>query len=210
MSKFYLSFLVLVCVMGCSGISPSSSSNNNNSNSSSQELIEKNKRNNLHLSNFSFKTDTEGERKQHQTRRVAKKERELFGGKLYLRIGKVSDLYRDILDLYQFYIQRKNELSSTFPSLIRMSLRLLCETAAKDDNNRKFENYLKEHFENARKNLDQDIKTTLSNLNVNEKSIIQLLHTGAHDYQSASNLEQTIAMSIIIGAILTITHGREE
>ena len=73
-----------------------------------------------------------------------------------------------------------------------------------------FENYLKEHFENARKNLDQDIKTTLSNLNVNEKSIIQLLHTGAHDYQSASNLEQTIAMSIIIGAILTITHGREE
>ncbi|MBK6966852.1 MAG: hypothetical protein IPH20_23860 [Bacteroidales bacterium] len=58
--------------------------------------------------------------------------------------------------------------------------------------------------------LDKDIKTSLSNHNVNENSIVQLLHTGAHNYQSSSNIEQTIAMSIIIGSILTISHGKEE
>lgn len=133
----------------------------------------------------------------------------LFGDTLYLKVGKVSNLYRDIIDLYGFYIDNKNRLSETFRSLIRMSLRLLCETAAKDKN-MKLENYLKNNFAEAKKTLSRDSKTTLSNQNVSGESIIQLLHTGAHDYSASSNFDQTVALSIIIGAILTKTHGKDK
>jgi len=146
---------------------------------SSQELIDKNKKNELHLSNVIFKNDAEEDSKQRQTRRTIKKVMELFGGKLFLNVGKVSDLYRDILDLYQFYIKKRVNCL-IFSEFNQMSLRLLCETGAKADNNKKFENYLKEYYEDAKKTLDKDMKTTLSNFNINEKSIIQLLHTGAH------------------------------
>lgn len=89
-----------------------------------------------------------------------------------------------------------------------MSLRLLCETAAKDDN-KQLDNYLKVNFANAKKALDQDIKTTLSTQNVHEESIVQLLHTGTHNYKSSKNIEQTIAISIIVGSILMSSHGKE-
>lgn len=144
-----------------------------------------------------------------QSRRTTKKGVELFGGKLYLHMGTTSDLYRDIVDLYTFYTDRKDKLSPTFHSLIRMSLRLLCETAAKEKNYSKIDNYLKKHYAEAKKNLDQDMKTTLSNQGVDDTKILQLLHTGAHNYKSSSNIDQTVALSIIIGEILTITHGKK-
>ena len=143
-----------------------------------------------------------------QSRRTPQKEAELFGGKLYLHSGETSDLYRDIVDLYSFYVDRNNRLSSTFSGLIRMSLRLLCETAAKEKTYSKLDNYLINNYAEAKKNLDQDARTTLSSQGVGEKKIVQLLHTGAHNYKSSSNIDQTIALSIIIGAILTITHGK--
>lgn len=145
-----------------------------------------------------------------QSRRTAPKKAELFGRKLFLRSGETSNLYRDIVDLYNFYTNRQHNLSSTFPSLIRMSLRLLCETAAKEKGIQKIDMYLKEYYATAKKNLSQDVKTTLSNQGVTEEKIVQLLQTGAHNYASSSNIEQTIAISIIIGEILTITHGRED
>jgi len=123
-------------------------------------------------------------------------------------MGETSDLYRDIVDLYDFYKDRKDRLSSTFSSLIRMSLRLLCETAAKEKNYTGIDNYLKSNYADAKKRLDQDTKTTLSNQGVDETKIVQLLHTGAHNYKSSTNIDQTIALSIIIGEILTITHGK--
>lgn len=174
----------------------------------SQQIIDQNRNKKTHRSKIKFGPRIKP-KKLAQTRRTAKKDSELFGGKLYLAMGDVSNLYRDIEDLYKFYIDRKHELSQTFPGLIRMSLRLLCETAAKHKN-KKIEDYLKEHFANAKKTLDQDIKTTLSNQNVKEETIVQLLHTGAHNYQSSNNIEQTIAISIMVGAILTITHGKAE
>lgn len=143
------------------------------------------------------------------TKRSTKRPPELFGGKLYLQFGETSDLYRDITDLYTFYMERKSTLSSMFPSLIRMSLRLLCETAAKEKRFSKFERYLHQYYDAAKKNLDQDQKTTLSNQGVDKEKIVQLLHTGAHNYTSANNIDQTVALSIIIGEILKITHGKE-
>jgi hypothetical protein len=174
----------------------------------SQELIEVNKNNRLHLSRVNF-GKTEEEKIPKLTKRSAKKIFEIFGGKLYLNIGDTSNLYRDIVDLHTFYLSNKETLSDSFPSLIRMSLRLLCETGAKEKNTNLIK-FVTANFEAAKKTLDQDIKTTLSNQNVNEKSIIQLLQTGAHNYQSSNNIEQTLAVSIIIGAILTITHGKKD
>ncbi len=175
----------------------------------SQQLIDQNKNNRPHLSKIRFDISKEVEKPQRQSRRSFKKANELFGGKLYLGIGDVSNLYRDITDLYDFYIARQDKLSQSFPGLIRMSLRLLCETAAKESK-KKTEDYLKDNFDGAKKTLDQDIKTTLSNQNVSKETIMQLLNTGAHNYQSTSNLEQTVAVSIAVGAILTITHGKGE
>jgi len=147
---------------------------------------------------------------QRQTKRTTAKKTEFFGGKLYLRFGEVSDLYRDIADLYSFYVQKKDNLSKSFPGIIRMSLRLLCETAAEENHGRKLKSYIETYFDVAKKNLSQDEKTTLANQNVTSSSIIQLLQTGAHTYKTSSNMEQTIALSIIIGQMLRITHGKDE
>lgn len=80
--------------------------------------------------NTSLKSTKDPKRKAARTK---KKELEFFGSDLYLTPGKVSDFYRDITDLYKFYCKRKNYLSQYFPSLIRMSLRLLCESAAAEN-----------------------------------------------------------------------------
>lgn len=142
-----------------------------------------------------------------RSQRTKTKQDDLFGGPLYLKIGPVSNLYRDIVDLYKFYTQKKESLSDTFPSLIRMALRLLCETAAKDSP-QKLDEYIRSRFGSAKNKLNQNQRTTLSNQNVTETSIIQLLHTGAHNYSSASNMEQTIAISLVLGNILTESHGK--
>ena len=173
---------------------------------SSRTLIENNKKKPLSKTQINAK-GTIVSRKKKQAPRTKKKETDVFNGKLYLETGQVSDLYRDLVDLYGFYQQKKETFSRYFPSLFRMALRLLCETAA-NDNGQSLDQYLKANFKKAKKNLDQDAKTTLSTQNVSEKTITQLLHIGAHNYQASNNLEQTIAVSVIVGEILTITHGR--
>ncbi|WP_418647566.1 hypothetical protein ACNQFN_22075 [Thauera butanivorans] len=142
-----------------------------------------------------------------RSRRVRTKAAQIFGGPLYLRNGDVSNLYRDIVDLHEFYHEKKTSLSDVFPSLIRMALRLLCEAAAKEYQ-QDIAAYVNSRFKNAKATLDQDTKTTLSNQNVTEKSLVQLLHTGAHNYAAAANIEQTLAVSIILGALLTDSHGK--
>lgn len=174
---------------------------------SSIQIIDQNKGNKSHITHISFEETTASQPVKQQTRRTSKKEIELFGEKLYLRSGEVSDLYRDIVDLHKFYLKENNNLSHTFPSIIRMALRLLCETAA-NDLQLKLEDYVSNNYPQAKKYLTQDVKTTLSNQNVTEASIVKLLHTGAHSYGSASNLDQTIALSIAIGGMLKISHGK--
>jgi len=175
----------------------------------SQQLIEKNKNQKPKPSGLSFGESNNAIKNKRLSKRTVPPKIELFGGKLYLRAGDVSNLYRDIVDLYQFYVKEKDKLSKAFPNLIRMSLRLLCETASKSKQ-MKIENYLGKNFDNAKAPLDKDIKTTLANHNITRESITQLLHTGAHAYASSGNIEQTISLSIIVGAIITVTHGASE
>ena len=152
--------------------------------------------------------ETEKQEKKRQARRVKPQKIVLFGKKRYLKAGEVSNLYRDLVDLYEFYEREKESLSSGFPNLVRMGLRLLCETAA-SSKNKKLSAYIQEKFAEAKKRLTKDEKTTLANQNVTEVSIVQLLQTGAHTYTSSDNIQQTLAISLIVGEIITLTHGQD-
>jgi hypothetical protein len=143
-----------------------------------------------------------------RSRRIKNPGLPVFGGKLSLKPGHVNNLDRDVESLHDFYENEKGRLSADFIVIIRMSLRLLAETAAKDLK-KKFEDYLTEHFDPAKKSLDQNEKTTLSNQSVSKDSIIKLFHTGAHDYHNSKNEEQALALSIILGAMLTLSHGKQ-
>lgn len=143
-----------------------------------------------------------------RSRRTKKTSLPVFGGKLSLKLGHVNNLYRDIETLHDFYQTEGIRLSADFIVIIRMSLRMLAETAA-NDMNRDLRDYLLDNFEGAKRTLDQNEKTTLSNQNVVRDSIVKLFQTGAHDYHNSKNEEQALALSIILGAMLTLSHGKQ-
>ena len=152
---------------------------------------------------------------QRLNRRTQDKEQIIFGEKLPLRQGDVNNLYRDICDLYSYWIKCKDaknpsiRLSPTFPSLIRMSLRLIVETAAKDNKTSlSIEQYVKKHYSKAKEAMTQDQKTTLFlKCPGGENNIIALLQTGAHNYSAANDIIQTLSLSELIGKMLLISHG---
>ena len=144
-----------------------------------------------------------------RTRKTDKKPIKLFGENLVLQVGEVNNLYRDICDLNTYYGKHKNKLSQTFPSIIRMAMRLLCETASKEAGHRKIHSYINKHFLPAKKALDSDQKTLMRLQNVTETSLIQLLQTGAHSFTSSRNYEQTVGVSLILGQILKISHEKK-
>lgn len=146
---------------------------------------------------------------QRQTKVTKKVKTTIFGMPLYLKHGDVNDLYRDIVSISDFHEKNKSNLSPSFTAIIRMSLRLLCETAAKESG-KALNVYIDDNFQTAKKDLDIDAKTTLAAQNVTQSSIIQLLQSGAHNYTSCKNHEQNMAISLIIGKIINITHGKQQ
>lgn len=145
---------------------------------------------------------------QRKTAREKNKSQALFGQNLVLKKGDTNNIYMDVLDMYDFYSKNTSKLSKNFPALIRMALRLLVESAA--PKTKGIADYVNSNFENAKKQLTQDQKTTLANNSINSaKNIIQLLQSGAHNYANSANFEQTVGMSIIIGAMLNITHKKK-
>lgn len=149
------------------------------------------------------------EQKGRKTPRTKKKQPTFFLDNMpSLVSGEVNDIYRDILSLHDYYVQQKSALSPTFPALVRMSLRLLVESASGTDGIAK---YIKDNYADAKKSLTQDQKTTLSSNSIDgEQKLIQLLQSGAHNYANSANFDQTVAMSIIIGAIISKTHQKEK
>ena len=141
-----------------------------------------------------------------KTKRIAEPEIPFFGETLCLKAGNVNNLYRDILELHQFY--KTHKLPKSFSALLRMALRLLCETAKSSRKSDDIKKYIDKYFDDAKKLLNQDMKTILSNKNVKKETLPQLLHTGAHIYCSSQNYEQTLAISIILGAMLNLSHGK--
>lgn len=142
-----------------------------------------------------------------KTKRTQKKDSVLFGEVIELKVGNVNDLYRDILSIAVYYMDNKDKLSNKFPALLRMSLRLLVETAAAEDK-KKIDKYIDAYFESGKALLSKDEKTTLANNNVTQTSLSQLLNTGAHNYSDSLSYDKAYAMSLIVGKMLSISHKR--
>ena len=92
-----------------------------------------------------------------------------FGGILILKPGDVNNLYSDIQLLYNTVMSEKRTYSACIHGLFRMSLRLLCETAARELGYTDIKNYISTYFKPAKKRLSQDITTMLSSQNVKEE-----------------------------------------
>ena len=183
-------------------------------NGNSKDLIEKNKKSPLkevNLPSRGYDERNGSKSSQNRKTKVTKKnDSKIFGKDLFLEKGDVNNLYRAICSMYDFYIKNKQSLSDLFPCLIRMSLRLLSETAGKDKGHVKIDNYFNKYFDDAKKRLNVNDKTTLSNNSVKKESIIQLIQTGAHNYAASKNIDQTMAISIILGEILSLSHGKKK
>ena len=150
---------------------------------------------------------TQSVRTPRKTKRTLKKDACLFGDAIVLKFGNVNDLYRDILSVAEYYVDNKEKLSNKFPALLRMSLRLLVETAAAEDN-KKMDKYIDEYFDSGKDLLSKDEKTTLSNNNVTKSSLSQLLNTGTHNYSDSLSYDKAYAMSLIVGRMLSLSHKR--
>ena len=142
------------------------------------------------------------------TKRTKKNELVFLGDIATLKAGDVNNLYRDIRALGKYYISNKDDLSGSFPAILRMALRLLIETASRDELMNDFNDYVQKYFDSAKKLLTQDEKTTLSNNSVDKTTMPQLLHTGAHNYQSSLSYDKAYAMSLIIGKMLSLSHKK--
>lgn len=143
-----------------------------------------------------------------RTKRTKKKDLPLFGEPLLLKSGNVNDLYRDISSLGEYYLVNKEKLSNKFPALLRMSLRLIVETAG-NDVNMTIEKYIDSFFDEAKKLLSQDAKTSLSSNSVQKNSIVQLLNIGAHNYTDSKSYDKAYAMSLIIAKMLVLSHKKQ-
>lgn len=142
-----------------------------------------------------------------RTRRKESSRLTVFGGSLSLKPGHINNLYRDIEHIYNLYKNGNQTFSNDFIVIFRMSLRMLAETAGRELG-KELKQYLNENFDQAKKGLNHDERTSLSSQNVEKGKIVQLFQTGAHDYANSRNEEQAVALSIILGAILRITHGK--
>ena len=158
---------------------------------------------------FSDNNSYSSENKQQPVTRHKETQFTFFGKKLSLEPGTVNNLYRDIGYLYKYYNKNKDKLSESFHKIIGMSLRLLVESACEKENH-KITDYSSKYFVEAKKKLNQDEKAFLSSQSIEEDTITKLLHIGAHNYKLASNIEQTKAMSIIIGVMLELSHGKNK
>lgn len=170
-----------------------------------------NSKNNYNVENQSdsgYTSNNETESTPQRTRRKDAPKQTAFGGPLSLGSGHINNLYRDIEQIFNVYQDKKMNFSNDFIVIFRMSLRMLAETAAREVN-KDLKGYLTENFDQAKKSLDQNTKTLLSNQSVEKGKVVQLFQTGAHDYANSKNEEQAVALSIILGAILRITHGKK-
>lgn len=135
-------------------------------------------------------------------RRVASEKLPIFGGKLDLKPGKATNLYLDILRLYENYESNKDDFSDQFPAIVRMALRLECELIAKRYASIEMGAMAKQNFDSIKSSLSQEQKTYLSQNAVSKSNVVELLQTSGHVYEGNYNMPQTLAMSLIVGGLL--------
>ncbi|WP_288999041.1 hypothetical protein [uncultured Psychrobacter sp.] len=158
----------------------------------------------------STEQDENNNKKKSKSRRTKENPIPIFGKPLILKAGDVNNIYRDIEAIYDYYIENRENLSSNFMNILRLSLRLAVENACEESEETTLDKYIKKNFDLAKKALSREEKTFLNINNVEKDSLTKLLHVGAHNYKAAQNKDQTLAISLIIGQILTVTHGKDD
>lgn len=144
------------------------------------------------------------------TPRKSPKKHKLFGEDLTLPAGEVNNIYRDICS---FYKHVKNKDSYSYPMMfVRVGMRILCETVAKNNAGKRglvgkvtINPWIEKYFGDAKQQLSTDEKNMLKVQAVSSTvKLKKLLRSGAHSYTSSENEDQTIAMSLILGKMLTL------
>ena len=157
----------------------------------------------------STEQDENNNKKKSKSRRTKENPIPIFGKPLILKAGDVNNIYRDIEAIYDYYVENRETLSSNFMNILRLSLRLAVENACEESEETTLDKYIKKNFDLAKKGLSKEEKTFLNINNVEKDGLTKLLHVGAHNYKAAQNKDQTLAISLIVGQILTVTHGKD-
>lgn len=159
-------------------------------------------------------TDASARRRRGRTRQVKPASIPVFGNPSGLRLqtGDVNNMYRTLEELWNMYARGGMRNAAAFVPIFRMGLRLLIDTAAMERCSG-LDRYVGEYAGEAKKRLRQaansaDLVTFMRNQAVSPENLLRLLQNGAHAYTSTGNKEQALAMSILIGEMLSISHGR--
>lgn len=152
-----------------------------------------------------------------RTRQAHRKSLAVFGGVLPLRPGAVNNIYRTLDELWNLNEQGKLKNSQSFVAVFRMGLRLLAETATAEDIGGKdpdLSMYVDKYAAKAKKNLrhradGKDVVTYLDSQSLSPENMTRKLQNGAHGYTSTNIREQAIALSVLLGQMLLLSHGRE-
>lgn len=151
-----------------------------------------------------------------RTRTVKPKQYQAFGEILRLRPGDVNNLYRVLDELWRRFESGQIQSSEAFPGLFRVGLRLVVEAAAREIYPKKAKpliDYIGAFRDEAwaalrERDKGNDLATYLSTVSVTKEKLSSLLQTGAHCYSSSNNREQALALSIVVGAMLKLSHGK--
>lgn len=179
-----------------------------------KDIINSNRLKSLHLFNPLVTKNTTSKDESlgaisHKKTPITKKNKILFfGEKLILKKGDVNNLYSDIMNLYSYFDSNNKIFSPSIYAIFRMSLRLLCETASNDIGVEGLVKYINKYYPLAKKKLNRDTKTFLSEQNISQETLPQLFNTGAHNYLSSLSSDKALGMSIILGAMLKESHGK--
>lgn len=151
-----------------------------------------------------------------RTRTVKPKQYQAFGDILRLHPGDVNNLYRVLDELWRQFESGQMQASEAFPGLFRAGLRLLMESAAREiypGKEKSLIDYIDSFKDKAWESLRKqgkgnELVTYLSTASVTKEKLNSLLQTGAHCYSSSNNREQALALSIAVGAMLKLSHGK--
>lgn len=100
--------------------------------------------------------------------------------------------------------------------VFRAGLRLLVEAAAREYSDAKnpIDAYVTRYEDKARalirsKSDGDNIATFLQTNGVEKGKLVSLLNVGAHVYTSSCSEDQALAMSLLIGSMISVSHGRQ-
>lgn len=151
-----------------------------------------------------------------RTARSKPKKYKAFGGILQLECGNVNNLYRTLDQLWRLKVAGQITEEEGFVGVFRAGLRLLVEAAAREYSDAKnpIDAYVTRYEDKARalirsKSDGDNIATFLQTNGVEKGKLVSLLNVGAHVYTSSCSEDQALAMSLLIGSMISVSHGRQ-